>query len=82
MRPGGGAPASRSRRWPELKLLLFYTPTSLPAFLMIAMLGYLHPSAYHLMAFALVATFLIHAGIRAIPWSAAANPAAALRNDG
>jgi len=55
------------RRWEEVKLLLFYTPTSLPAFLMIADRGYLNPSAFHLVAFALVATWAFLATLRVVP---------------
>jgi len=55
------------RRWDQVKLLLWYTPTSLPAFLIHARGGFLNPTAFHMMAFVLLATWLLLAVARALP---------------
>ena len=55
------------RNWDEVKLLLWYTPTSLTPLLIYARKGFLNPTAFHAMAFALLATWAILAALRALP---------------
>ncbi len=55
------------RSWNQVKLLLWYTPTSLPPFLIHARGGLLNPTAFHMMAFVLVATWALLAALRALP---------------
>ncbi len=50
-----------TRRWEQLKLLVFYAPTSLPAFLVHSGGGFTHPTAFHLVGFALLVCWGVHA---------------------
>ena len=49
------------RRWEQLKLLIFYAPTSLPALLIFSFGGFTNPTAFHLVAFALISCWVVHA---------------------
>ena len=49
------------RRWEQVKLLIFFSPTSLPAFLIYSGGGFTNPTAFHLAAFALLACWSVHA---------------------
>lgn len=50
-----------ARRWDQLKLLVFYAPTSLPALLIYSTRGFTNPTAFHLVGFALLACWGVHA---------------------
>ena len=49
------------RRWEQVKLLIFFSPTSLPAFLIHSGGGFTNPTAFHLAAFALFACWSVNA---------------------
>ena len=50
-----------TRRWEQLKLLVFYAPTSLPALLVFSGRGFTNPTAFHLVGFALLVCWGVHA---------------------
>jgi len=54
------------RQWDQVKLLLFYTPTSLPPLLIYSRNGYTNPTAFHMMAFALLACWALHAALHVV----------------
>lgn len=53
-----------ARRWEQAKLLAFYLPCSLPAFLIYSRGGMTNPSAFHIVTFGLVGCWIVHLATR------------------
>jgi hypothetical protein len=53
-----------ARRWDQAKLLAFYLPLSLPAFLIFSLGGLTNPSAFHIVTFGLMTCWIVQLATR------------------